>query len=78
MPARAARHPAVTVTDRPTRGVWECAADQYRRVWFSRRRIPAPDAIDLAVAQRLGASLVTFDRRMADNARTLGIAAAAV
>jgi predicted nucleic acid-binding protein len=40
--------------------------------------IRAPDAINLAVAQRLGASLVTFDRRMADNAHTLGIAVAAI
>ena len=35
-----------------------------------------PDAIHLAIAQRLGASLVTFDRTMARAARTLGIAVA--
>lgn len=31
-----------------------------------------PDAIHIAIAQRLGATLVTFDRRMADSARALG------
>ena len=35
-----------------------------------------PDAIHIAVAQRLGATLVTFDRQMAANARALGIAVA--
>jgi len=35
--------------------------------------LQAPDAIHIAVAQRLGATLVTFDRRMAQAARTLGI-----
>lgn len=40
--------------------------------------VRAPDAINLAIARRLGASLATFDRRMADNARALGIAVAAV
>jgi predicted nucleic acid-binding protein len=37
----------------------------------------APDAINLAVAERLGAAIATFDSRMADNARTLGITVAA-
>jgi uncharacterized protein len=36
--------------------------------------IRAPDAINLAIAQRLGASIATFDRRMARNAGVLGIA----
>jgi predicted nucleic acid-binding protein len=36
--------------------------------------IHAPDAINLAITQRLGAAVVTFDRRMADNAQALGIA----
>jgi uncharacterized protein len=40
--------------------------------------IRAPDAINLAVALRLGASIATFDRRMRENARALGIAVAAV
>ena len=40
--------------------------------------IRAPDAINLAIARRLGASVATFDRGMAANAQTLGIAVAAV
>lgn len=35
-----------------------------------------PDAIHIAIAQRLGATLVTFDRRMAAAARTLGLTVA--
>ena len=38
----------------------------------------APDAINLTIALRIGASLVTFDRRMADNASALGIVVEAV
>jgi predicted nucleic acid-binding protein len=38
----------------------------------------APDAINIAVAQRMGADLATFDRRMADNAGKLGIRLAKV
>lgn len=33
----------------------------------------APDAIHIAIAQRLRATLVTFDRRMASAARALGL-----
>jgi uncharacterized protein len=36
-----------------------------------------PDAINLAIAQRVGATLVTFDAKMAAAARTLGTAVAA-
>jgi predicted nucleic acid-binding protein len=39
--------------------------------------IRAPDAINLAIALRLAASVATFDRRMAHNARALGITVAA-
>jgi predicted nucleic acid-binding protein len=38
--------------------------------------VRAPDAINLAVARRLGASIATFDRDMARNARALGITVA--
>ncbi len=38
--------------------------------------IRAPDAINLAIAHRIGASIATFDRRMMENARVLGIATA--
>jgi predicted nucleic acid-binding protein len=33
-----------------------------------------PDALHIAIAQRVGAMLVTFDRQMAASARTLGSA----
>jgi predicted nucleic acid-binding protein len=35
-----------------------------------------PDAIHIAIVQRLGATLVTFDRRMAASARAIGAAVA--
>jgi predicted nucleic acid-binding protein len=35
--------------------------------------VRAPDAINLAIARRFGASIATFDRRMSDNAQALGI-----
>ncbi len=38
----------------------------------------APDAIHLAIAQRLGAELATFDQRMADCARAIGLSVAAL
>ncbi len=37
-----------------------------------------PDAIHLAIAQRLGAELATFDIRMADCARSLGLSIAPI
>jgi uncharacterized protein len=40
--------------------------------------VRAPDAINLAIAQRLRASIATFDRRLADNAHALGVAITAV
>jgi predicted nucleic acid-binding protein len=38
--------------------------------------LQAPDAIHIAIAERLGATLVTFDLRMGSAARTLGLAVA--
>ena len=38
----------------------------------------APDAIHLAIAQRLGVELATFDARMADCARALGMTVVAL
>jgi len=32
-----------------------------------------PDAVNIAIAQRLGAELLTFDQRMAGSARKLGL-----
>ena len=37
-------------------------------------RLRAPDALHLAIARRLDATLVTLDRRLATAARELGIA----
>ena len=49
-------------------------AEHYlRRLDLSLR---APDAIHIAIAQRLDTTLVTFDRQMADGARALGTAVA--
>jgi uncharacterized protein len=39
-------------------------------------RLRAPDALHLAIARRLDATLVTLDRRLADAAREFGIAVA--
>ncbi len=36
----------------------------------------APDALNIAIAQRIGAELATFDVRMAECARALGVALA--
>jgi predicted nucleic acid-binding protein len=49
-------------------------ADQFLR----RLDLPlhAPDAIHIAIAQRINATLVTFDRQMATVARTLGLTVA--
>ena len=38
----------------------------------------APDALNIAVVQRVGAELATFDERMANCARALGIAVARI
>jgi predicted nucleic acid-binding protein len=37
-----------------------------------------PDAIHIAIAQRVGAELATFDQRMAQCARALGVAVVAI
>jgi predicted nucleic acid-binding protein len=38
--------------------------------------LQAPDAIHIAIAERIGATLVTFDRQMEAGARALGMAVA--
>ena len=45
-------------------------------VFLRRLDLPlrTPDALHIAIAQRVGAMLVTFDRQMAASARTLGSA----
>ena len=47
------------------------AVDALRRLNMNLR---APDAIHIAVASRLGAELATFDTRMSDCAKILGVA----
>lgn len=51
------------------------AQSALRRLDLSLR---TPDAIHIAIAQRLGSALATFDNRLADGAKTLGAALAAV
>jgi uncharacterized protein len=56
-----------------------CAADVAIAETFLRRLdlvLQAPDAIHIAIAQRIGATLVTFDRQMEAGARALGMAIA--
>jgi uncharacterized protein len=52
------------------------AADVASATGFLRRldlQLRAPDAIHIAVARRIGATLVSFDRRMVGNAGALGL-----
>jgi predicted nucleic acid-binding protein len=54
-------------------------ADVATATTFLRRldlTLRTPDALHIAIAQRVGATLVTFDTRMADSARALGVAVA--
>jgi hypothetical protein len=48
-------------------------------LWPSGQRFPAkdlplltPDALNIAIAQRVGAEILTFDKKMAVSARVLG------
>ena len=66
--ARSARRIEITGAD-----VAACESRILRRLDLNLR---APDAIHIAVADRIDATLVTFDRQMADNARALGTAVA--
>jgi len=55
------------------------AADVARATAFLRRldlTLRTPDALHIVIAERIGATLVTFDQRMADSARALGMAVA--
>ncbi len=55
------------------------AADVALAATFLRRldlTLRTPDAIHIAIAQRIRATLVTFDQRMAESARALGMAVA--
>ncbi|MBR7619026.1 type II toxin-antitoxin system VapC family toxin [Phenylobacterium sp. 20VBR1] len=48
--------------------------------WLRRldMNLRAPDAVNIAIAERLGASLATFDKRMAEAAISLGLGLAPV
>ena len=57
------------------------SADVATATAFLRRldlNLRAPDAINIAIAQRSGAELATFDARMAGSAKTLGVPLAAL
>ncbi len=49
------------------------ASEFFRRLDLILR---TPDAINIAIAQRLGATLFTFDKKMATNAEILGVSIA--
>lgn len=62
-----------TLPDRPSL----CTTDVAEADTLLRRLdlgLRAPDMLHVVIARRLGATLATFDRRMADAARTLGLA----
>jgi predicted nucleic acid-binding protein len=58
----------------------EMTAADFALAGYFLRRLDLPlrtlDALHISIAQRLDATLVTFDRRMADSARALGMAVA--
>jgi predicted nucleic acid-binding protein len=60
----------------------ETSPDDIRRAERMLRRLNlnlrAPDAIHVAIAQRLGAELATFDVKMADCAHALGVPVVAI
>jgi predicted nucleic acid-binding protein len=62
---------------RSARTIRTTAADVATAETYLRRLdlpLLTPDAIHIALAQRIGATLVTFDRAMAASARVLGMA----
>lgn len=63
-------------TPRATQRVQSSAVDVRAAEAFIRRldlSLRTPDAINIAIAQRLGATLATLDRRMAADAERLGL-----
>jgi predicted nucleic acid-binding protein len=92
--ARRVRTKALTVADglaafstldvwtaRAARRVDITSADIVTATGFLRRldlTLRTPDAVNIAIAQRVGATLATFDTQMAANAVTLGLSVAAV
>ncbi len=69
-----------TWTARAARRIETTAADVKAAEAFLRRFDPTlrtPDALNIAIAQRVGATLGTFDETMAESARALGTSIAA-
>ncbi len=63
-------------TARSTERIETLAADMKAAEAFVRRldlALRAPDALHIAMAQRAGATLVTFDQKMVESARALGL-----
>lgn len=74
--ARAAFTTLDTWAARTTRRVETTSADVSAAEAFLRRldlTLLTPDALNIAIAQRVGAALATFDVKMAASARTLGV-----
>lgn len=68
-----------SVIARAVRKVEARPADMVGAASFMRRldlNLRTPDALNIAIAQRLAAELVTFDEKMAANARQLGVSVA--
>lgn len=67
-------------TARADRSIAASSADIAAASTYLRRLdlpLRTPDAINIAIAERDGCTLLTFDRKMADNARALGVPIAA-
>jgi predicted nucleic acid-binding protein len=68
-------------TSRAARRVESSTADIIAANAFIRRltlNLRTPDALNIAMAQRLGTALATFDTRLAENATALGVELVAV
>lgn len=66
-------------TARAVRSIAVSSADIATASTFLRRLdlpLRTPDAINIAIAERTGCALLTFDRKMADNATVLGVSIA--
>lgn len=64
---------AATLTAPPQAVLTQDVEQAWSMVSGFDQTLRAPDALHLAVARRLGASLTTFDKTMTDAARALGI-----
>jgi len=67
-------------TARAVRSITASSADIAAASTYLRRldlALRTPDAINIAIAERARCTLLTFDRKMADNAVTLGVPVAA-